>query len=82
MSGWFLLASAIVQYQRKIEVIKLKKAAGNTGVSPIPSLVVKSTYYAWKLHPLVCTRRFPYHAQQREVSFDQHLAFAQVGFGS
>ena len=25
MSGWFLLASAIVQYQRKIKLSKIKK---------------------------------------------------------
>ena len=38
----------------------------------------KFTYYEWNLHPLVCTRRFSYLAQQREVVFDRHLAFVQV----
>ena len=41
MSGWFLLASAIVQYQRKIKL--LNKLNKNTG---------EWTMYAWKVSVL------------------------------
>ena len=30
------------------------------------------------LYPLVCTRRFPYRAQQKEKGFDRHLTCVQV----